>query len=205
LDFDVIVNCAAYTAVDKAESEVELAYAVNAESVKEIAEFCKNHNKVFIQISTDFIFDGHGYLPVQEDDHANPLSVYGASKLKGEEAIIATLEEYYIIRTSWVYSTFGGNFVKSMLSLMESRDELGIIYDQVGTPTYARDLARAIIDIIKHIANKDVAINAIRTEEYPTPATRPSYSVLDKKKIMSTFDLKIPNWVASLQECIKLL
>ena len=233
-DFDILINCAAYTAVDKAESEIDLANTINVESVGAMAQYCNQHNKILIQISTDFIFSGKGYLPILETDQEDPLSIYGSSKLAGEKAIMSTMESFYIVRTSWVYSSYGNNFLKTMLRYMDERSELGIVMDQVGTPTYARDLAQAILNMIAHpsfksaygvynysnlgtaswydfacrikdIANKTVSIKPIRTEAYPTPAARPSYSVLDKSKIQDVFGLEIPYWTNSLQSCIELL
>lgn len=231
---NVIVNCAAYTAVDKAESEIDLANTINVESVGAMAQYCNQYNKILIQISTDFIFSGKGYLPILETDQEDPLSIYGSSKLAGEKAIMSTMESFYIVRTSWVYSSYGNNFLKTMLRYMDERPELGIVMDQVGTPTYARDLAQAILNMIAHpsfksaygvynysnlgtaswydfacrikdIANKTVSIKPIRTEAYPTPAARPPYSVLDKSKIQDVFGLEIPYWTNSLQSCIELL
>ena len=233
-DFDILINCAAYTAVDKAESEIDLANTINVESVGAMAQYCNQHNKILIQISTDFIFSGKGYLPILETDQEGPLSIYGSSKLAGEKAIMSTMESFYIVRTSWVYSSYGNNFLKTMLRYMDERPELGIVMDQVGTPTYARDLAQAILNMIAHpsfksaygvynysnlgtaswydfacrikdIANKTASIKPIRTEAYPTPAARPPYSVLDKSKIQDVFDLEIPYWTNSLQSCIELL
>lgn len=233
-DFDILINCAAYTAVDKAESEIDLANTINVESVGAMAQYCNQHNKILIQISTDFIFSGKGYLPILETDQEGPLSIYGSSKLAGEKAIMSTMESFYIVRTSWVYSSYGNNFLKTMLRYMDERPELRIVMDQVGTPTYARDLAQAILNMIAHpsfksaygvynysnlgtaswydfacrikdIANKTASIKPIRTEAYPTPAARPSYSVLDKSKIQDVFGLEIPYWTNSLQSCIELL
>lgn len=227
-----LINCAAYTAVDKAESEKELAYKVNAEAVGVLAKVCKQHHCRFIHISTDFIFDGTHSVPLLETDATNPLSVYGASKLKGEENALANNAETVIIRTSWVYSSFGNNFVKTILRLCKERDSLNIIFDQIGTPTYARDLAGAILHIIQQaewkpgiynysnegvagwydfaIAIRDIAglktkIAPIETHQYPTPAVRPKYSVLNKKKIKDAFGLEIPYWRDSLTQCINLL
>ncbi|MFN8323200.1 MAG: dTDP-4-dehydrorhamnose reductase [Chitinophagales bacterium] len=227
-----VINCAAYTAVDKAESEKELAYRVNAEAVGVLAKVCKQHNCRFIHISTDFVFDGTHSVPLLETDATNPLSVYGASKLKGEENALANNAEAVIIRTSWVYSSFGNNFVKTILRLCKERDSLNIIFDQIGTPTYARDLAAAILQIIQqaewkpgiyHYSNEGVAgwydfaiairdiaglktkIAPIETHQYPTPAVRPKYSVLNKKKIKDAFGLEIPYWRNSLMQCMNLL
>ncbi len=227
-----VINCAAYTAVDKAESEKETAYEVNAGAVGILAKVCKQHNCRFIHISTDFVFDGTQSVPLLETDATNPLSVYGASKLKGEENALANNAEALIIRTSWVYSSFGNNFVKTILRLCKERDSLNIIFDQIGTPTYARDLAAAILHIIQqaewkpgiyHYSNEGVAgwydfaiairdiaglktkIAPIETHQYPTPAERPKYSVLNKKKIKDAFGLEIPYWRNSLMQCMNLL
>jgi dTDP-4-dehydrorhamnose reductase len=227
--FDYLIHCAAYTAVDKAESEQELAYLVNKTAVVNLAKACKSNNIKMVHISTDFVFDGNSSIPLIEESKTNPLSVYGATKLAGEEAASAVNKDLLIIRTSWVYSTFGNNFAKTIIRLCKERDKLNIIFDQVGTPTYARDLAAAILTIIKtnqwqsgiyHYSNEGVAswydfavaikeicgltttILPIETSEYPTPATRPKYSVLNKKKIKKTFGLNIPYWRDSLKTCI---
>jgi dTDP-4-dehydrorhamnose reductase len=227
--FDYLIHCAAYTAVDKAESEQKLAYLVNKTAVVNLAKACKSNNIKMFHISTDFVFDGTSSIPLIEESKTNPLSVYGASKLAGEEVALAVNEDLLIIRTSWVYSTFGNNFVKTIIRLCKERDKLNIIFDQVGTPTYARDLATAILTIIQtnqwqsgiyHYSNEGVAswydfaveikeicgltttILPIETSEYPTPATRPKYSVLNKKKIKKTFGLNIPYWRDSLQTCV---
>lgn len=231
---DVIVNCAAYTAVDKAESDRETADAVNHLAVRYMAESAKRHEVKLIHISTDYVFDGMHYRPYQEDDDTRPASVYGKTKLEGEEAMLAVNpSNSVIIRTSWVYSSFGANFVKTMLRLGNERDRLGVIFDQVGTPTYAKDLAQAVLDIIPrihndiveiyHYSNEGVAswydfaheimalaeidcrIDAIETKEYPTPAGRPHFSLLNKSKIKAAFDLEIPYWKESLRHCLKKL
>ena len=230
--FDYCINCAAYTAVDQAEKEKELAYLVNEKAVANLAIACNEHNVVLFHISTDFVFDGTAFKPLKEEDNAKPLSVYGASKLAGELVALLENKSTYILRTSWLYSTHGKNFVKTMISLAETRDELGVISDQVGTPTYAFDLAQDILKIINfningaegyglyHYSNEGVAswydfaievfslqginiqINPIPTESYPTPAKRPHFSVMDKSKIKKTFDLNIPHWKVSLKEAI---
>lgn len=227
--FDYAIHCAAYTAVDKAESEKEVAYLVNKTAVENLATACKLHNVKMIHISTDFVFDGSNSVPLTEEDRTNPLSVYGASKLAGEQAALLANENVLIIRTSWVYSSFGNNFVKTIIRLCKERDKLNVIFDQIGTPTYARDLASAILEIAKsgqwksgiyHYSNEGVAswydfavaikdisgltttILPIETAEYPTPATRPKYSVLNKRKIKQTFSLSIPYWRDSLGACI---
>jgi len=230
--YDVLINCAAYTAVDKAESEIELAYKVNADGAGLLALVCADNNCRFVHISTDFIFDGYMGRPIQEDDATNPLSVYGASKLEGEKQVINNNSNALIIRTSWVYSSFGNNFVKTILRLCREREQLTVIADQIGSPTYARDLAEAILDIIQrdswhagiyHFSNEGVAswydfamairdisglstkILPIETYQYPTPAKRPKYSVLNKRKFKETFNREIPYWRNSIERCIKLL
>jgi len=229
--FDVIINCAAYTAVDKAESDKSTAYAINHEAVEALAQISKAKNISLIQISTDYVFDGKNFMPYVEDDLTNPQSVYGASKLSGEMAMNAVNpENSIIIRTSWVYSSFGNNFVKTMLRLGKERDTLGVIFDQVGTPTYAKDLAQAILKIIPQLHNKKVRtyhysnegvtswydfskaifelsnieckVNAIETVAYPTPATRPHYALLNKAKIKDAYALEVPYWKDSLQTCL---
>jgi dTDP-4-dehydrorhamnose reductase len=230
--FDYLINCAAYTAVDKAESEKELAYQINAEAPSMLAGVAAKHGCRYIHISTDFVFDGTASQPITEEAATNPLSVYGASKLQGDLDVMANNKDALIVRTSWVYSSFGNNFVKTILRLCKERETLNVIYDQVGTPTYARDLAACILNIITSgkwesgiynysnegvaswydfaVAIKDIAglktrILPIETKDYPTPATRPKYSVLNKKKMKDTFAVEIPYWRESLEDCIKLL
>ncbi|QFZ54438.1 dTDP-4-dehydrorhamnose reductase [Oceanihabitans sp. IOP_32] len=225
------VNCAAYTAVDKAEEEEELAFKVNAEGPKNLAIACKEHGTVLIHISTDFVFDGKKSTPYLETDEPNPISVYGASKLQGEIEVQNLLKECFIIRTSWLYSEYGNNFMKTMLRLAETRDEISVVSDQIGTPTYAGDLAEVILQIINsdnknfglfHYSNEGVAnwydfavaifdihnnavkVNAIKTEAYPTPAKRPVFSVLDKSKIKNNLILEIPHWFESLNKTLRL-
>jgi len=231
---DIIINTAAYTAVDKAEEDKNNANKVNHLAVKYLAEIAKENNIKLIHVSTDYVFDGKNYKPYNEDDVTNPNGVYGSTKLDGEKAMqkVNALNSI-IIRTSWVYSSFGANFVKTMLRLGKEREELGVIYDQVGTPTYAKDLAKAILDIIPNINNETVAIynysnegvlswydfakeimkmakincqiNPIETKEYPTPATRPHYSLLNKSKIKKEFDIIIPYWKDSLDVCLQIM
>ena len=233
-NIDLIINCAAYTAVDKAEEEKELADLINHKAVKYLAEISKVKDIILIHISTDYVFDGKNYRPYKEDDKTNPQSVYGMTKLKGEEAFIKSQAKGIIIRTSWVYSSFGANFVKTMLRLKDKK-ELNVVFDQVGTPTYARDLAKAILEIINrnfeklksfkaeifHFSNEgvcswydfakaifeikgiDIKVNPIETKDYPTPAKRPHYSVLNKSKIKKEFCLEIPYWRNSLKKCLK--
>ena len=229
---DCIVNCAAYTNVNKAEEDTELCDKLNHQAPANLARVAAKHDAALIHVSTDYVFNGQHYKPYCEDDDTCPNSVYGATKLAGEEAITAICPNSVIIRTAWLYSTFGNNFVKTMLRLGAERDELGVVFDQVGTPTYARDLARAIQCIIYkgivpgiyHYSNEGVcswydftkmifalggittcALKPLHTEEYPTPAARPHYSVLDKTKIKQTYDIEVPYWVDSLRECIEQL
>jgi dTDP-4-dehydrorhamnose reductase len=223
------INCAAYTAVDKAEDDSTLAEKINNTGAQNLAIQCKNHGAVLIHVSTDFVFKGDVAHPLKEDDEASPISVYGQTKLDGELAVAAVLPEHFTIRTGWLYSEYANNFVKTMLKLGADRDELRIIADQVGTPTYAIDLAGFILLIVTsqskaygtyHYSNEGVTswfdfaraifdISAtqvkavpIRTDEYPTRATRPSYSVMDKTKAKQTFNIEIPYWRDSLVNCI---
>ena len=227
---DYCINCAAYTAVDKAESDVEKAFEINANGAKNLAIACSEFDAILIQISTDFVFDGEKKEPYTETDVAKPISVYGASKLQGEIEIKQTLETYFILRTSWLYSEHGANFMKTMLKLAETRDEISVVSDQIGTPTYAGDLADVILKIISskntnfglyHYSNEGVAswydfaktifeashtqikLNPIKTEAYPTPAKRPFYSVMDKVKIKSILGIETLNWSESLIKALK--
>jgi dTDP-4-dehydrorhamnose reductase len=228
-----IINCAAYTAVDKAESEKEEAFAINEEAIKNIAEICTESDIHLVHISTDFVFDGRKMNPYQANDAVNPLSVYGESKLKGEEAITNSGCDYTIIRTSWLYSSFGANFVKTMIRLGKEKESLNVVNDQIGSPTYARDLAQFILENILefpkfsrelyHFSNDGAiswydfaaeimkiyplacTINPIPTSEYPTPAMRPKYSVMDKSKIVQHYKTELKQWEISLNECIRLL
>jgi dTDP-4-dehydrorhamnose reductase len=231
---DVILNCAAYTAVDKAEDDALNADKINHIAVQTLAQLSKDKNIKLIHISTDYVFNGENFKPYTEDDTTNPNGVYGKTKLDGENAMIEISPlNSIIIRTSWVYSSFGANFVKTMLRLGKERDSLGVIFDQVGTPTYARDLAKAILDIIPSIHNKkveiynysnegvcswydfakeimsmaklDCAINPIESSAYPTPAKRPHFSLMNKAKIKKEFNLSIPYWKDSLNECLKIM
>lgn len=231
---NVIINCAAYTAVDKAQSDIENADLVNRKAVKKLSIVAKELNIKLIHISTDYVFDGKNFKPYVEEFQTNPQSVYGKTKLDGENEIrdINPLNSI-IIRTSWVYSSFGNNFVKTMLRLGKEKEELGVIFDQVGTPTYAKDLAITILDIIPQIDNQKVEIynysnegvlswydfakeimkmaklnckiNPIETYQYPTPAKRPHFSLLNKSKIKSKFNLEIPYWKDGLDDCLKRL
>ena len=227
-----LINCAAYTAVDKAETDIEAAFAINSEAVKNLATACTANNVKLVHISTDYVFDGNATEPIDEQYPVNPVSVYGHSKLKGEEEALKYNEDCIIIRTAWVYSIYGNNFVKTMVRLMNSRPEISVVSDQFGTPTYAADLAKAIMDIITsnkwvggmyHFTNEgeiswyDFAneiksrinykglVIPIPTEGYPTPAKRPKYSVLQKKKIQETFNVEIRDWKESLEECMNKL
>jgi dTDP-4-dehydrorhamnose reductase len=226
------INCAAYTAVDKAEGDVDIARKINAEGAANIATLCKKYNSIIFHISTDFVFEGNKPQLLSEYDTAKPISVYGLTKLEGEQKIIALTDKYYIIRTSWLYSEFGNNFVKTMQRLGRERDTLGVVSDQIGTPTYGVDLAVAIMHIIAsgkqaygiyHYSNEGVAswydfakaifdlsdINVnllpINTSDYVTRAVRPAFSVMDKTKIKSTFGIEIPYWRDSLARCINVL
>lgn len=223
--FDYCINCAAYTAVDKAETEAERAFVINATGVKNIAEACRNNNVTLIHISTDFLFDGTALKPYLEESLTNPLSVYGKTKLQGERAIENILDNYFIMRTSWLYSEYGNNFLKTMLRLSKQRSELGVVDDQIGSPTYAKDLAEAILKIVTtrntsfgvynycnagaaswydfayeifRLSKSGIKLNAIATKDYPTPATRPKYSVLDTSKIEKTLGIDISSWKSSL-------
>ncbi|WNH13980.1 dTDP-4-dehydrorhamnose reductase [Thalassobellus suaedae] len=223
------VNCAAYTAVDKAEEDVEKAFEINAIGAKNLALVCNKEGAILIHISTDFVFDGKKSEPYTEKDVANPISVYGASKLQGEVKIQQKLKEHFILRTSWLYSEHCNNFLKTMLRLSKDRDELNVISDQIGTPTYAGDLAEVILKIIVeennlfgiyHYSNEGVvswyafakaifdeskinmSVSPIKTEDYPTSATRPKYSVMDKSKIKEKLKIEILDWKESLKKCL---
>ena len=230
------INTAAYTAVDKAESESDKAHLINAVGPENLAKVCKEYNTILLHISTDFIFDGASTQPYLESDIPNPQSVYGQTKLDGELAVQKNWEKHFIIRTSWVYSQFANNFMKTMLRLASERDNLSVVNDQIGTPTNAVDLAEVLIVIIVssfkfqvssfgiynfsnegqcswydfaneifHQKGIKIDLKPIPTSAYPTPAKRPAYSVLDKTKIKSTFDIKINDWQTSLRVCLNLL
>jgi dTDP-4-dehydrorhamnose reductase len=228
---DAIINCAAYTAVDKAEEDKVLADEINHHAVKKLAKAALTYDLKLIHVSTDYVFDGKAHKPYIEEQQTRPQSVYGQTKLDGElEILKINPKNSIIIRTAWVYSSYGANFVKTMLRLGKERDELGVIYDQVGSPTYAKDLAQAILEIlpklnnskpqIYHYSNEGVTswfdfakeimrmakvecqVNPIETKEYPTPAPRPHYSLLNKLKIKNAFDLTIPYWKDSLDQCL---
>jgi dTDP-4-dehydrorhamnose reductase len=233
--FQFVVNCAAYTDVNKAESEMELAHQVNAKAPEFIGLSAVKNNTKVIHISTDYVFNGMGFKPYSENDPVEPLSAYGKSKLAGEQLLAETGAESMIIRTSWLYSSFGNNFVKTMLRLAQEKAHINVVADQVGSPTYAGDLADAILTVISnvciekqafipgiyHYSNEGVcswydftlaifeeygsiscAVHPITTEDFPTPAPRPHYSVLNKSKIKTIYSLSIPHWKESLQHCI---
>ena len=224
-----VINCAAYTAVDKAEDELELARRINRDGVENLARLCGEHGTVLIQVSTDFVFAGTGNQPLLETDETAPISAYGLTKLEGEQVIPGLTDRYFTLRTSWLYSEFANNFVKTMLKLGRKRDELRVIWDQVGTPTYAIDLAGCILHLIEtqsqafglyHYSNEGltswydfataifelsgtaVKTTPIRTAEYPTKATRPAFSVMDKTKAKTQLGVAIPHWRTSLQTCL---
>jgi len=224
------INCAAYTAVDNAEDEKEAAFEINEAAVKRLAESCLKYDTMLIHISTDFVFNGDSSIPLTEELATNPVNVYGLSKLKGELAVQELMAKYYIIRTSWLYSEKANNFCKTMLKLAQSRDSLTVIYDQVGTPTYAMDLAEVIIKIISndnqayglyHYSNEGVAswydfakaifefaeidmkVTPVASSAFITKAKRPHYSVMDKTKIKQNLGIEIPYWRDSLNICIQ--
>lgn len=226
------INCAAYTAVDKAETETELAYNVNSKATENLAKACKKYNTRFIHVSTDYVFDGTASSPYTEDSKTNPVNVYGKSKLEGEQKAMKANPDTIIIRTAWVYSQFGKNFVKTMLRLMNDKPEIGVVNDQVGSPTYAADIASVIMKMISsgnwfpgiyHFSNQGIiswfdfataikeingsscTIKPITTSQYPTPAKRPSYSVLDNHKISTTYNISPLDWKHSLQTCLQRL
>lgn len=228
-EIDIIVNCAAYTAVDRAESDPEKALLLNTIAPGYLAAAIERRGGHLIQISTDYVFDGTAHTPYTEDCPTCPASVYGRTKLTGEAAVLAANPSAMIIRTAWLYSRFGNNFVKTMLRLGREKEQLGVIFDQIGTPTYARDLASVIMTAINsgiqsgiyHFTDEGVTswydftkaihrlagittcqVRPLHTAEYPTPAARPHYSVLDKTKIKSTYNIEIPYWEDSLRECI---
>lgn len=227
-----VLNCAAYTAVDKAESEVEMAYKINETSVDWLANVSSDFNSKMIHFSTDYVFDGNKNNPYTETDPTNPINTYGQSKLNGEQKL-SKYENALIIRTSWLYSSFGNNFVKTMLSLAENRSELSVVSNQIGSPTYARDLAQMVLENIEKlgklgnniyhysneglcswydfahaifdISGKQIKLYPISTEDYPTAAKRAYYSVLDKSKIKSLVEEPIPYWRDSLKKCLEIL
>ena len=236
-NINAVINCAAYTAVDQAEEDSEIAENVNAKGVLNLVNALKKLDGKLIHISTDYVFDGNSFLPYQELDEVNPIGVYGETKRAGELAVINSDIDGIVIRTSWLYSSYGNNFVKTMFELGHDRDELGVIFDQVGTPTYASDLAKTCLDIlldkssenismngkIYHYSNEgvtswydfakaimelgsiDCKVRPIKTKDYPTPAKRPHFSVLNKTKIKKDFNIEIPYWRDSLDKCVEKL
>lgn len=228
-DFSFIINCAAFTAVDKAEEMPEIVRKVNVDGPKNLAL----SGVPVLHISTDYVFDGHNCHPYNEEDKVNPLSVYAKSKADGEQAVLENASTAVVIRSSWLYSEFGGNFVKSMLKLGSERDSLNVVFDQIGTPTYARDLALAIAEILPQVepgskeiyhysnegvcswydfaseimtaTNRNCRILPIESHEYPSKVVRPFYSVLNKRKIKNKFNLKINHWKESLYQCLEKL
>ena len=236
-NINTVINCAAYTAVDKAEEDAEIAEKVNSKGVINIVNALQTVNGKLIHISTDYVFDGDHFLPYKETDPVSPIGVYGETKRAGELAVINSDIDSIVIRTSWLYSSYGNNFVKTMLRLGSEKENLGVIFDQVGTPTNASDLAKTCLDIlldessenismkgkIYHYSNEgatswydfakaimelgslDCKVRPIQTRDYPTPAKRPHYSVLNKSKIKIDFNIQIPNWRDSLDKCIEKL
>lgn len=227
-----IVNCAAYTAVDRAEEEKRECALINTDAVKNLAAAADMLGAKIIHISTDYVFDGTNHRPYRESDKVNPISQYGTTKRKGETALLALAPESIIIRTAWLYSDTGHNFVKTILSLAEKQNEIRVVCDQIGTPTYARDLAEAVLAVLKshqwvagiyhftdegaaswydfakailRIAGKKTRVVPIPTEDYPTLAQRPAYSILDRSRIKATYGVEIPHWEDSLADCVKLI
>lgn len=232
-DVKVIINCAAYTNVDKAEDDRDFAEQLNATAVRNLAEAIRQNDGVLVHVSTDYVFGGtQNNTPCAEDQKANPTGVYGETKLHGEQAITAVGCHHLIIRTAWLYSEFGKNFVKTMMNLIETKSQLKVVFDQIGTPTYAYDLAMAIFDIVEnrkyggndgiyhysnegvcswydftkmiaeYVGNNTCCIQPCHSNEFPSKVIRPAYSVLDKTKIKNTFEVKIPYWTDSLKHCI---
>lgn len=226
----IIINCAAFTAVDKAESNVELCELLNNTAPGYLAEAVASVGGTMIQVSTDYVFDGNACSPYTEESRTNPQTIYGRTKLAGEENVIRTCAGSMVIRTAWLYSTFGNNFVKTMIRLGKERDQLGVVFDQIGSPTYARDLARFILKAVEsgivpgvyHFTNEGVCswydftctihriagidnckVSPIHTEDYPAPAQRPHFSVLDKTKAKQTYGIEIRWWEDALKDCIK--
>ncbi len=229
---DIIISSGAYTAVDRAESEPDLVDVINHQAVATMAEWAKSNDRKVIHISTDYVFQGNSATALKEDEPTDPINVYGLSKQRGEAAISSSGADAVIIRTAWVYSAYGANFVKTMIRLMSEREEISVIADQIGSPTYAHDLAKAILDIIYtdkwqagiyHFSNEgeiswydfaiairelkglNCTVNAIPTEQYPTPAKRPKYSLLDKTKIKAQYGVAVPEWKDSLQQMLEKL
>ena len=231
-EIDGIINCAAYTAVDKAEDNKELCTTLNTVAPAYLAAAVEKRGGWIVQVSTDYVFNGKAHKPYVETDTPSPDSVYGSTKLAGELGVQKFCKRAMVIRTAWLYSTFGNNFVKTMIRLGKEREELGVVFDQIGTPTYAGDLAKAIMTAVEkgikpgvyHFSNEGVTswydftkaihriagittckVRPIHTSEYPTPANRPHFSVLDKTKIKETYDMEIPYWEESLHKCIEIL
>ena len=231
-EIDGIINCAAYTAVDKAEDNKELCTTLNTVAPAYLAAAVEKRGGWIVQVSTDYVFNGKAHKPYMETDTPSPDSVYGSTKLAGELGVQKFCKRAMVIRTAWLYSTFGNNFVKTMIRLGKEREELGVVFDQIGTPTYAGDLAKAIMTAVEkgikpgvyHFSNEGVIswydftkaihriagittckVRPIHTSEYPTPANRPHFSVLDKTKIKETYDMEIPYWEESLHKCIEKL
>lgn len=229
---DLIINCAAYTAVDRAEDEEELCYRINSHAVEVLGKAAARFNAAMIHVSTDYVFNGKSYIPYNEDVEVAPASVYGKSKLAGELALMQVNPQAVIVRTSWLYSSFGNNFVKTMLKLGREREELKVVFDQVGTPTYAADLAVALLTIaqqgatqagIYHFSNEGVCswydftisihkmagvncrVLPIESHEYPAKTPRPHYSVLNKAKIKAVYGIRIPHWEEGLKRCLSCL
>ena len=235
-NFNFIINCAAYTAVDNAEDDKDMAEAVNSIAPAHLAEISKTSNAKFIHISTDYVFDGQANTPYSEETKTNPVSVYGKTKLDGETTVFKTQNDAIVIRTSWLYCEYGKNFAKTILKFAKERDSLNVVFDQIGTPTYAGDLAKAILDIVRKCAegnkwesgiynysnhgvcswfdfavylvkasNLNTVVNPVLSSEFVTKANRPPYSVLDKSKIVNTYNLSIPYWTDSCDEMLRKL
>lgn len=229
---DFIVNCAAYTAVDKAEDDVELCYRINSDAVRNLGETAHANGAKVIHVSTDYVFDGTNYKPYNEEQNVCPATVYGKSKLAGEQALLSACPDSVVLRTAWLYSSFGNNFVKTMIKLGAERDALNVVFDQVGSPTYAADLAETIMQIISHelfvpgiyhfsdegvcswydftktihrMAGVSCEVSPIESWQYPAKTPRPHFSVLNKAKIKQTYGIKVPHWEDSLKRCIELL
>ncbi|MDP4239740.1 MAG: dTDP-4-dehydrorhamnose reductase [Bacteroidota bacterium] len=229
---NIIVNCAAYTAVDKAEDDVELCYRINRDAVQNLGEVAYENGLKVVHVSTDYVFDGTNYMPYTEDQPVCPATVYGKSKLAGEQALLGSCNQIVILRTAWLYSSFGNNFVKTMMKLGIERDSINVVFDQIGSPTYAADLADTILKVLSHetfvpgiyhfsdegvcswydftktihrIAGITCDVRPIDTKDYPARTPRPQYSVLNKAKIKTTYGIVIPHWEDSLVKCIEIL
>ncbi|MEH6769968.1 dTDP-4-dehydrorhamnose reductase [Maribacter arcticus] len=229
-NYDYCINCAAYTAVDNAEDNIDLAYAINADGSKYLAKVCDEYNCIFIHVSTDFVFDGTKEEPYTTLDQPRPLNIYGASKLEGERLIQKVAKKYFIIRTSWVYSEFGNNFVKTMIKLGKEKDRLDVVSDQIGSPTYARDLAHFLLKIILDknnkygiyhfsnegvlswydfaqaiikLSNSDTKVFPVSSSDYKTKAERPKFSVMNKDETITVFNIELEPWQNSLKTCVR--